>query len=236
MMMQRLCSFLIAVAVSTLSLSSALADDLFPPPWRGDPLTTVAEWDFFSDTGLGNSVLPDGVTVPPVVGDGGNAQGTGDPLVTPIGDLVWDPWDGDGAWISNSGGELIFDIPNWIDLEPVKLISVQITMQPQGSNPPRPEVTSVTGFDSVSPVVTSQLIDIFETPPDINGIVLRQEHWAMFPNPDYEQIVITLPPDTLVDQVVIDTISGDFGIPEPSTLALAGLGLLSITVLRRKRF
>lgn len=225
-------SFFGCLAVA-MFMSSVSADDLFPPPWRGDPLTTVAEWEFAADTGLFNPIAPDGNSVPTAVGDGGNGQGGTGPIATPIGDLVWDPWDGDGAWISQTGGDLIFDIPNWIDTEPFKLISVQITMMPQGSNPPRPMVASVTGNDPTGPV-TSQLIDVFETQPDINGIILRQEHWAMFPNPDNEQIVINLPADTLVDQVVIDTISRDF-IPEPSTFSLAALGLIGLACRRRKR-
>jgi hypothetical protein len=222
---------LFALFATAMSAAPSSADDLFPPPWRGGPLTTVAEWDFSTDTGLNNPLAPDGTSVPTVVGDGGNGQGGTGPLATPMGDLVWDPVF-NGSWISRSGGEIIFDIPNWIDNEPFKLISVQITMQPQGSNPPRPMVVSVTGTDPTGPV-TCSLIDVFETPPDIDGIILRQEHWALFPNPDYEQIIINLPQDTVVAQVVIDTISR--GIPEPSTLAIALLLGPMVGLTRRQR-
>ena len=67
-----------------------------------------------------------------------------------------------------------------------------------------------------------------------NGTFLRTELWKIRPNPDYERIVINVPSDTLVDQIVVDTIST---VPEPSSVLLAGLSLagVGLVALRRRR-
>lgn len=160
-----------------------------------------------------------------------------------MGDLVWDGWDGDGAWIGNGpdGGRIVLDIPNWIDTEDFKLIQIQMSIQPQpdftapdGTVTPglRPHVALISAFDPTGPV-SSGLIDVFETLPDINGILQRVETWELRPNPDYETIHIVVPVDTLVDQIVVDTISTS--IPEPSTVCLVGLALAGGALWRRRR-
>ncbi len=52
----------------------------------------------------------------------------------------------------------------------------------------------------------------------------RIEQWEIRPNPDNEFFDITIPPDTVLSQVVVDTIS----VPEPSSAILAALGLIGL--------
>jgi hypothetical protein len=56
--------------------------------------------------------------------------------------------------------------------------------------------------------------------------------WIFQPNPDWEQLVVTVPQDTLIDQVDFDSIS----VPEPTTLlgGLLGAAFL-LTACRRTR-
>ena len=200
----------------TLAFSSTvgLADDLFPPPWRGLPYTTYAAWDF---TTSNNPAPPD--TGLAIIGDGGG----GGPSAIVQGNMHWDPVF-NGSWISGGGGGTMwFQIPNWIDDRPVKLIQIQITHQI--STFPFSGISQVSGSD---PLGISGIIEDSETtiPLDpFNGLVHRTEQWRIFPNPDNEWLLMDVPPDMAITQVVIDT----WSVPEPSSLllgALAGTGLL----------
>ena len=56
----------------------------------------------------------------------------------------------------------------------------------------------------------------------------------MEPNPDWEQIVVTVPLGTVIVEVVVDSVSS----PEPATLSLLAFGGLAIggwTLIRRRR-
>lgn len=208
----------------------AVADDLNPPPYRGAPLSTLTEWEFLTPA---NPAVPDGAIIP-VVGDGGG----GGPLATISGPMLWDAFDGDGAWIGNGQpgqeGQIALDIPNWIDELPTKHIRVQMVVQQFTSSSGlivTPYVSAVDAFDPTGPTVAS-LVNVSEFVSDpLNGLVHRTEDWILHPNPDYERIFINVPSDTLVDQIVVDTIS----VPEPSTVALALLGIASFVAIARRR-
>ena len=161
-----------------------------------------------------------------MIGDGG-----GVPDMVPTGGITWDPVF-NGSWIGNTGGTMEFYIPNWIDNEPWKDIYVQITYQP---NPqfPSPTLSNIVAFH---PGGTGQVSflggnDILLSPLD--NLWHRTEVWRLFPNPYWERFNINVFPDVVIDQVVIDT----WSIPEPSSFALAGVGLALIgwRALRRKR-
>ncbi len=202
-------------------LHPAAGDDIIPPPWqRGGPLTTVASWEFLTPS----SGAPDG-NVPAVVGDSG-----GLPNATPSGNIIWDTFDGTGAWIGQpGGGEITFDIPNWIDTEPIKYLHIQMTYQP---NPTAGSpLISVNAYDPSGPTSIAQTHVMEFTIPGVNGLVQRVEDWTIQPNPDYEQIIIPIFVDMALSQVVIDTIS----VPEPSTLVLLGLGIAGCSLAGWRR-
>src|ERR1700674_1777026 len=69
----------VALSASLGLAGSALADDLTPPPWRGNPGTTVQHWDFSSGpTGFAPDALPLN-----------NIYGT--PVMIPVGGATWLP-------------------------------------------------------------------------------------------------------------------------------------------------
>lgn len=221
------CKRLALLALCLCTWNLALADDLTPPPWqRGGPLTTSAEWDFLQGSPI---TPPDGNSVPTVIGDGGGPGAV--PTATAGAGMNWIPFDGTGGWIGP--GDMIFDIPNWIDNEPFKLIWIQMTYQ---DNPATgfPGVTSIIATDPLpTSVAFLGLTDIPFPGTTVPGLRYRLERWEIRPNPDFERIVVTLPADSVLSQVVIDTIS----VPEPSglTLASAAAMLACAGVWRRRR-
>jgi hypothetical protein len=53
----------------------------------------------------------------------------------------------------------------------------------------------------------------------------------MFPNPPWEDFRLLVFGGGEIDQIVVDTIS----IPEPSSVVLCGIGLLSVAMIARRR-
>lgn len=211
------------VAVAAMFLEAAQADDLQPPPWRGGALSTVAEWDFLTP-GAG---APDGTSIAPVVGDSG-----GVPLAIPGSGINWSPFDGTGAWTGATfGGTLGFEIPNWIDQEPIKYLQIQMTFD-RGTFGLSPFVFQMNAFDPQGILNISQTSAFEFAIPNAGGLFQRIEQWEIRPNPDNEYFVIAIPDGVSLSQVVVDTIS----VPEPSTIVLGVLGTLSlITIAWRRR-
>jgi hypothetical protein len=219
-------ALLVLVTLNLLAAHPSKADDLFPPAYRGGPLSTAAEWDFLTDQSP-IPILPDGDSVNLVVGDSAplldSAFPTGAPH--PSGST-----GGDVSWSSNSNGGyrggmagdglIVFNVPNWIDTEPSKLLRIQVTYT--GPSP----TTLVIGFMGVpgsSSGVTAfrtSRVDVATHQSLPAGMSYFYEDWQILPNPDWEQVVLFLPHTTFVDQVVIDTISGSAF--DPSILFLNG--------------
>lgn len=216
--------FMCVCIVGLVGLQIAQADDLNPPPWRGAPLTTFSHWDFLTP----NTPFPDGAPAP-VIGNSGGA-----PTFTPGPNVTWEPGtDASGEWVGGpGGGTLTFQIPNWIDDLPVKLLQIQMTyfeIHNSGLT-----VSNINAVDPLGITLVQQTGTTTSTIP--NGPHLgweqRTEQWTILPNPDSETITVFLPAENLLTQIVIDTIS----VPEPSSLLLAGMGaaLLGLTVWRRR--
>lgn len=210
--------------VSLLSFVGNLrADDLNPPPWRGGPLSTVAEWDFLTPS----AGPPDGTSVTPVIGNSG-----GQPLAVPdITTLNWIPFDGTGAWTAPipGGGAIGFEIPNWIDLEPIKFLQIQMTYVP-GPTGQGPFTQNWNAFDP------NGITSILQTSANDTGIPgtnlwYRIEQWEIRPNPDFEFFQVFIPGGVILSQVVVDSIS----VPEPSTLVLGSMAVAALAIVARRR-
>jgi hypothetical protein len=122
-----------------------------------------------------------------------------------------------------------FQIPNWIDNRPFKVLQIQMTHQ----------IPSLPGFSGINQIIASDplgisgIIEDSETtiPLDpLNGLVHRTEQWRIFPNPDNEWLLMNVPPDMAITQVVIDT----WSIPEPTSCILSGLAVVGWLFPRRR--
>ncbi len=219
---------LAAIALVAATATLAQADDLFPPPWFGEPLSVHAEWDWMQPPANLGFMPPDTFDT---------VSGTADPNVGPNGeslymgfnthsevdlpaDWSWVPGDGDGGLTPNLPGlGIAFNVQNWIDFEPFKYIRIQVTYQ--GAPPTIDWVLGV--FEPGGGQADGFPLDRFDQPGYF------YEDWIIEPNPDWEQIVIGVPMGTVLDQVVIDTVS----FPSPGTLAL--LAAVPLIITRRRR-
>ena len=213
---------LLTAMVALFALAQlSFAEDLNPPTWRGQPGTTLQAWEFSDGD---PNPLPDW---------GDNTQGVPQMQVTPGFGQEWQAtWAGRiGVWPLS--GEIIVTIPNFPDLNPLKLIWIQLTWTPQvpgGVIQFLEETTFGTGVpgEGISGVLQKRIV--LEENQVIPG-----EYWyhdtyliVLPENPPEETILISGSVD--VDELVIDTWCT---IPEPGTMALVGVGILAL--LRRKK-
>ncbi len=192
--MTRVLVCVLAGAMLAAAAAPAVAHDLCPAPFRGDPLTVFAEWEF-----VGSDLYDDEPDYMYVVGDGIHDFHEYCFTHTHPYHVYWeeDPTEpGDGrVYTTDIAGRLEFFVCNWIDGYPWKYIWVQITY----------------GGDGV-PFVYEVVAPPWETP--IYGTLLkvvpcgdgqRVESWVLTINPDREYVNIQIPPNTWVDQVIIET-------------------------------
>ena len=219
--MRRILFLLVIAALVT----PAVADDLFPPDFRYDPLWYYAEWDPFTN-GDFNGFYADYEA----------SQDDSDPNTTLHNGfnthLDFDPspgWamapGGGGFYNPLTAATFVANVVNWIDWEPHKFIRIQVTYADMLGNGP-PVITGALGYDV--PTGGPYFGGLYG---ELRGLVLGPFHeyyyedWIIEPNPDWEQIQFILPMGTIVEQIVIDTVS----VPEPVTLlvmAAAGLAIL----------
>ena len=205
--------------VATLLVPAALADDLNPPDWRGDPGSTFQHWTFDAQPEEMSAIVPDIDQNP-----------FGDPLIidNEANDSEWlDTFEGrQGVW--NAYWDFWIDLPNDPEPRPLKEILVQFTYY----------YDDPTGWDNGRPIID----DVFVTAGTAEvGVVEEYElgdnwyysqwHIRIEPNPDFESLHVIADDDyseLYFDQIVIDTIC----IPEPASLSL--LGLAAVALLRRR--
>lgn len=188
------------------SWTSAYADDLNPPDYRGKPLSVYAHW---SADASGLLTL-----------DQFSWVDDDDPAT------FLHPLDPSFLVPPPTSGIYEFQLPNIVDELPIKYLRLQLTWV--GITQPPIGVTSV-GMDTgqvVPGVLTYASVPLVFTQPD-GGY--QYFDFEFRPNPDFERINIQLPPDATLVQVVVDTIS----IPEPATLLL--LLTSGLVVPRRRR-
>ncbi len=200
------------IAVLVFAAGNAVfADDLNPPPWRGQPGTTFQEWLFSTDN---PTPSPDLVN---------NLYGQPGAQVWPgTGQQWWDIWGGQqGVWPLS--GAMEFYIPNTPPND-YKDIWIQITWAKQAFVS-TPILSSIPGG-------TIELISQVDIGPTNEPLPAGANWWhstyniRIYPNPTFETIRID--GTIMVDQVVIDTIC----VPEPAVIGLLALG--SLTLLRRR--
>ena len=121
-------------------------------------------------------------------------------------------------------GTIILHVPNNPDPNEIKYIYLQITSTKAPSS-----VTPV-GGGSGGPYTGGTWSTGVPQWQESNGWYTYNWGLTIEPNPEYEDIAITVPFGTSIDQIVVDTICTT---PEPATMGLLLLGGLAL--LRRRR-
>lgn len=211
---------LCVVFVAALTLAPAAADDLFPPVYRGQPLSVEAHWDFNALPNFTTGEPPDSFNA---VG-GSNGETLYNGFQTHIDfDGSWG-WDGVSSIVPQTpASQLGVNMQNWVDDELFKSIRIQISY----TGPAPIILPGVIGQELAG---TPDEYDVFGTLAahvDIDPFTFYED-WVMVPNPDWEQIPIQAGIGTKIDQIDVDTIS----FPEPTSLILVALGA-AFTLRRR---
>jgi hypothetical protein len=188
---------------------TAVADDLNPPSYRGDPLSVFAEWQLIQGTTTLNLTQYNWV-------DDNDPSTTLHPL------QVSNPVS------PNSANSYQFQLPNFIDTQPIKHLRLQITWI---NTPQLPLSIQTQAMDGVTTVIGT--IVYASTPVSIAAIGGTYQYFDIdfVPNPDFERVLVNLPADAVLWQTVIDTVST---VPEPATLGLLALGGL-MSIQRKQR-
>lgn len=210
---------LVLLSAAVLMSSAALADDLYPPAWRGEPGSTFQHWTFDTQPANMYDIAPDIDQNP-----------FGAPaIIDSYGDYgEWlDTYEGrQGVW--HAYWDFWIDLPNDPEPRPAKDILVQFTYY----------YDDPTGWDNGRPIIG----DVFVGSGTFDVSLVQEfqlegnwyySQWAIHiePNPDFESLYVIADDDyseLYFDQIVVDTIC----IPEPASLGLLMLGGLAL--LRRR--
>jgi len=190
------------------------AEDVLPPEWRGAPYEgqTYQHWDFL----LPDNEYPDMFS---------NVYGTGIFEIVPGGPMVWTNGlpNPNGplhprvsGWLFTIDLPMVLSIPNRPLELPVKLLRLQITSSKAPQNKAIYGAGDKQGSNTYNQAIQHQDAFWYTYVSD----------WILEPNPDHESIVVNFPPDTIVEEVVVDT----WCTPEPALL----MPLLGLLVLRRR--
>ncbi|MFO0861104.1 MAG: hypothetical protein U0570_11140 [Phycisphaerales bacterium] len=202
---------LVAIACVT---APAMADDLNPPSWRGQPDSTFQEWTFQPNATSGPAnpgyVNPNGVPT----------------MSASDGGTFWTESFGNriGVW-GLTNGSLNFRVPNDNDQDAIaKFIWIQVTWF--GQVPPLVSGVSSTDHD-FSPLGDPQTIQLAD------GWMHTTWQFSLKECPAFEDIFVSGATLTgapiYIDQVVIDTICI---VPAPGA---CGLGLAGLVLAARRR-
>ncbi len=174
---------LAALAVLLGVVAPAVADDLYPPDWRGNPGTTFQHWEFSEIWPL--------EWVPEI-----DENPYGEPWIdTPFGMEQWlDEWHGRAGILYAPNTELYIHLPNVPEPNDWKIVYIQITWwhTDSGFMPPQFVMT-----DPPGELVSEEFYGLEE-----NWHHSVFEIWIPG-NPDFE--TVTLWTDHYIDQIVVDT-------------------------------
>jgi hypothetical protein len=199
--------FIAMVAVLALASHTVLGDDLNPPPYRGDPLSVFSEWQLVPGSLILNQTQ-------------WNTVASSNPAETlstvPVSTQI----------LPDPAGSYDFQLPNWIDNQPIKFLRLQLTWENAPSGPVNVFSQAMDGINPILGNITFASVPVLSN----TGAGWYQYFDLEFkPNPDFERLHVTPPPGGYLTQAVIDTVST---VPEPATMAILALGGL---VLRGKR-
>ena len=214
--LNRILTLAVATCIAALFVKSAFADDIQPPPWRGQIGTTSQMWEFLEPFNLAPPDGPAPGGLPPLLST--HIQ------VYPFGS--WMPLDQQpsgrrGIWPLS--GEMWVTVDNYNLPNPVKYMWAQVTWQ------------NMIGLPPTGPILGS-FNPTYATPPGLTAVppvslgfgwYETTFMWEIRPNPQDEFFILS--GNINVDQIVIDS----WCIPEPATFALAGLGVLLLAWRRR---
>jgi len=208
------------LSIGVLFAAPALAEDFYPPDWRGLPGTTYQHWTFNSPQGP--NWYPEQVDNP-----------YGDPyLHTEMGTDVWhDYFEGYyGVLETRDMDAVLLEIPNAPYPNDYKEIRVQVTFfesWPFGGDHPRVELWDPPGYE-----FNNWIIEWLGDTPNGSWHYAAWDITIPF-NPDHETIALvpwgSVGPNMFIDQIVVDT----YCVPAPGVLTLLALGALVGTRRRR---
>ena len=210
----------VAVGFILTTTGVATADDVMWPPWVDQDGTVAAGWGDW--TGFPGPMPPDWWESNPSVSPDPCAWGA----TYDSAEFLPDYMGRDDVVKLTGDEDLMFRMPNFFRENPLKKIWIQVTYyQTDPGQYPWFEVTA--DIVGMSDPFLEDEIDWQD------GWVTEAWSFEIWPNPLSEDIELNFAgPDVYpayVDQVVIDTQC----IPEPTTIALLGIGALSL--LRRRK-
>jgi hypothetical protein len=131
--MARLIFFSLVLVLVAAVTAPGWCDDLWPAPWRGEPLTYIAAWEFETDV-----MYDTPASYEDMVGDGIHDWSDIWTHAHPY-NLYWevdpaDPEDG-RIYTTSVPGSVDFFLGNWLDDYPWKCVWVQITWGGQLRHP-----------------------------------------------------------------------------------------------------
>ncbi len=218
------------IAGLALACGHAFADDMFPPPWRGQPGTVTAGWDFWGAEGPGpRSILPGFYSANP----------GGLPDLKALASIDSNVYAHNALFgrqsvleIGPNGlpGDLGFGLRNYAGYTQLK-VRAQITYY-QGFGTPMD--FGIGGIPDDPPWQWPDFIDAVasETYVHTDGWVTAMYEYTLDSSPTFHGFgVIFTEYPAYVDQVWIDTLA----IPSPAGLALLSLAGWTASARRRER-